>query len=96
MSVTKTQEKLQYLADLKAIQARIRMAREASDYTQASMSKALGTKLDAYKKYENRMGSSMPLVIFAKFCEVLKVDPYEILMGKTSQNRAATRTRIAR
>lgn len=93
MSVSKTQEKMKYLADLKAIQNRMRLARESSDHTQASMSKALGIKLDAYKKYENREGSSMPLITFAKFCNVLEVDPYEILVGKTSLSR---RSRMAR
>jgi DNA-binding XRE family transcriptional regulator len=91
MSVTKTQEKTQYLADLKAIQARIRMAREAGDHTQESMAKALGIKLDAYKKYENRKGSSMPLVTFAKFCELLRLDSNGVLMGKSSLSRTTNR-----
>lgn len=93
MSVSKTQEKIQYLSDLKAIQTRMRLARESSDHTQASLSKEIGIKLDAYKKYENRSGSSMPLVTFAKFCNVLGIDPYEILVGKPSLSR---RTRVAR
>lgn len=96
MSVSKTQEKMQYLADLKSIQIRMRMVRESSDHTQASLSKALGIKLDAYKKYENRRGSSMPLVTFAKFCDTLKVDPYEILMGKASLSRSASLARMAK
>lgn len=87
-SVSKADKDL-YLGELAAIKSRIRMAREATGNTQASMAKILGIKLDAYKKYENRSGSSMPIVIFARFCESLGRDPYELLMGKRSSSRPA-------
>ncbi len=82
VSVTKTQERSRYLAEIRAIQSRIRMAREATNYSQSMMAKALGIKTDMYKKYENREGSSMPLVIFAQFCEITGQEPFGLLTGK--------------
>lgn len=87
----KTQEKDLYLTELKAIQSRITMARKATNHSQAVMAKALGIKVDMYKKYENREGSSMPIVIFARFCEITGQEPYGLLTGKRLPGHLARR-----
>jgi DNA-binding XRE family transcriptional regulator len=84
----KTAELKALQAELEALQMRLKLARKAAGYTQASMAKELGVKLDAYKKYENRKGSDdhrgsfMPLLTFRKFCEITGQEPYYLLSGK--------------
>jgi transcriptional regulator with XRE-family HTH domain len=70
------------IAELTALQMRLKLARQAAGYTQARMAKELGLELDAYKKYENRKGSSMPLLTFKTFCEIVGQEPYYLLSGK--------------
>lgn len=78
-------------ADIKALQARIRLARIAAGYTQKRMADALGIKVDAYKKYEIREGSTMPLLTFAKFCEVTDTDPSSLLFLRHYPRQSATK-----
>lgn len=78
-------------ADIKAIQARIKLARVAAGYTQKRMADALGIKVDAYKKYEVREGSAMPLLTFAKFCEVTETDPNSLLFLRSNSRHSATK-----
>lgn len=64
------------------VQRRIRAARKHLGFSQSEMAKALGQKIDAYKKYENRPGSLMPLAVFVLFCELTGQDPYVLYAGK--------------
>ena len=82
--------------ELVAFKNRLRAAREAAGFTQAGMAKALWINLDAYKKYENREGSAMPLMTFARFIEITAIDPMELLRGKRHTHPFSQANRTAR
>ena len=61
--------------ELVAFKNRLRAAREAAGFTQAGMAKALWINLDAYKKYENREGSAMPLMMVRRLLKSWATPP---------------------
>lgn len=57
-----------------AFQARVKLARKGTGMSQAAMAAALGIKLDAYQKYENRGGSLMKHHLIARFCQITETE----------------------
>jgi len=82
-------------AEEAAFQSRLKSARKQVGFTQVGMAKALGVKLDAYKKYENREGSVIPTLTLARFCEITGQDMYGLVTGRrftSNFNRLSRKT----
>lgn len=63
------------------LRARIAALRDARGWTQKQMATALGVPVEAYKKYENRVGSVMPSYLIPRFAQFVDRDVAYILTG---------------
>ncbi len=71
-----------YSAIAEGYQKRTRQARLESSYTQQEVADLLGVKVDRYKKWENRGGSTMPVEYHANFCFITGTRPDWFMTGK--------------
>lgn len=71
-----------YVAKEVALRARTKRARKEAGFTQKTIAKALGIDFEAYKKWENRGGSTMPPRYHEDFCELTKTRPDWFMSGK--------------
>jgi hypothetical protein len=57
------------------IRQRTKQAREAINWDVETMARALGRSPEAYRKYENRGSSALPISLLDRFCKLTGVDP---------------------
>ena len=63
----------------KLLQYRIRLHREAREFTRKEMATVLDVFEDTYKKWEIGSGGTMPSFYYVKFCTIVKADINEFL-----------------
>lgn len=63
----------------KLLQHRIRLLREASEYTRGEMARMLDVLEDTYKKWEIGAGGTMPSYYYVKFCTIVRAELMDFL-----------------
>lgn len=76
---------------LEGIQRRTAELREAHGWTQLYMAQLLGIGLDAYKKFENRTGSTIAPELVEKFCRHVGVSIDYLFTGKHPERQRKPR-----
>lgn len=73
----------------KLLQHRIRLLREASDYSRKEMATMLGVFEDTYKKWEIGTTGTMPSYYYVKFCTIVRAQLNDFLTPMPDEDETA-------